>query len=374
MHQHLRGRGTGQRHLSLFGSACSVLLLAGTLTGCGGGEKTAQAPSVSTPGARPASGSSGKTIGVALASMSYNFYKGLRQGVDDELDAQGFKKEVVVANDSASDQQQQVDQLIQKGVSAIILVPVDTTQAVNPIKAANGANIPVLTVDRHVSDPQARVACAVTTDNVALGEEAGKYCLKLLCDRHKLDPTKPADVKKLKATVVQLWGLETVSNAQDRAKGWESIFNKSNTPLVTVIKGVGDFNAKKSQEVTAPILTAHPEVELIYCHNDDNAIGALHAVIDVKKGREKPDDPKRIFIVGVDGNPDAIEEIRKGNIEATVAQEPIDMGREVVRQTKKLLDGGTPDPQVKVPHYLITQKVATEEKAKVWSDQLKGGA
>jgi len=214
----------------------------------------------------------------------------------------------------------------------------------------------------------------VTTDNVAMGADAAKFGLKLLCERHKLDPNKPEDVKKLKATVIHLWGLEAASPAQDRAKGFDQVFNPTATPGVTILKGVGDFSAKKSQEVVAPMLTAHPDVELIFNHNDDNAMGALHAVMDIKKGREKPDDPKRIFIVGIDGNPDVIAEVRKGTIEGTVSQEPIEMGRQTVQLVKKFLEGTKPEQtEIKIPHYLITQKVANEEKDKIWSDQLKKG-
>ncbi len=311
---------------------------------------------------------------MALASMNHNFFIGMRQGVEEGLAAEGLSGEFLVADDSASSQQQQVDQLIQKGVTAIIMVPVDADQAVNPVKAANSANIPVFSIDRRVTGQGARVTCTVETDNVAMGEMAARHGLKLLCERHGLDPEKPEDLKKLKTTVVHLWGLEAASSARDRATGFENVFGSDATPNVKVLKAVGNFNAKTSQEVIAPLLTANPEIELIYCHNDDNAIGALNAVTDVKKGREKADDPKRVFIVGIDGNRAAIEEVRKGNIEATVSQEPIDMGRETVKQVKQVLDGKQPEqPYIAIRHHLVTKKEADEKKGELWADLLKGG-
>jgi len=143
---------------------------------------------------------------------------------------------------------------------------------------------------------------------------------------------------------------------------------------VRVIKAVGDFNARKSQEVVAPLLTANPDVALIYCHNDDNAIGALNAVIDVKKGREKPEDPARVMIVGMDGNRPAVEQIRRGMIEATVSQEPIEMGRTTVEQVRRVLEGGRPEaPYLPIRHHLVTRKEAEERKGELWADLLKGG-
>lgn len=359
----------------------SIAVGVALLAGCGGAPPADGTPPDSpTPvglgSSRTPTGSSasGAKVGVSLTSMNHNFFLGMRQGVEDQLRADGFQAEVLVAEDSASTQQQQVEQLIQKGVKAIIMVPVDAQQAVNPVKAANAAKIPIFCIDRRVTAPGATVACTVETDNVAMGAMAAKHALALLCKRHGLDPTKPDDAKKLTATVVHLWGLEAASSAQDRAKGFAQVFNATSTPAVKILKHVGDFNAKKSQEVLGPVLQANPEIELVFCHNDDNAIGALNAVVDVKKAREKADDPKRVLIVGMDGNRPAVEAIRKGDIDATVSQEPIEMGVETVRQVKKVLDGGQPEkPYIAIRHHLVTRAEAAAAQGKLWSDQLKGG-
>lgn len=307
--------------------------------------------------------------------MNHNFFSGMRQGVEDGLKAEGLEGDFVVADDSASTQQQQVDQLIQKGVAAIIMVPVDAEQAVNAVKAANSAGIPIFCIDRRVTAEGAKVTCTVETDNVGMGEVAARHGLALLARRHGLDPGKPAELQRLKATVVHLWGLEAASSARDRAAGIEKVIHAKSTPGLRVLKAVGNFNAKTSQEQIAPMLAAHPEIELIVCHNDDNAIGALNAVRDARKGREPSGDGRRILIVGIDGNRAAIEEVRKGDLEATVSQEPIEMGLETARQVRKVLDGSPPDkPYIPVRHHLVTGKEAEELRGKLWADQLRGGA
>ncbi|MCC2670670.1 MAG: rbsB 2, partial [Armatimonadetes bacterium] len=240
--------------------------------------------------------------------------------------------------------------------------------------SANERKVPIFCIDRRVTADGATVTSTVETDNAAMGEMAARHALELLCKRQGLDAAKPDDVKKLKVKVVHLWGMEAASSAQDRARGFEKVFNKDATPGVTILKGVGNFNAKTSQEIVGPILIANPDVQLVFCHNDDNAIGALNAIKDVKKGREAADDPKRILIVTMDGNRPVIEVIRKGEIEATVSQEPIEMGRETVKQVKKVLDGGSPDQTyVAIRHHLVTRKDADEKKGELWADLLKGG-
>jgi ribose transport system substrate-binding protein len=252
------------------------------------------------------------------------------------------------------------------------MVPVDAQQAITPVEAANKANIPVFCIDRRVTAPNAKVTVTVETDNVKMGEAAAREALRLLAKRANLDPTRPEDLKKLKAKIIHLWGIKEASSAQDRAKGIQSVINATNTPGITVIERYGNFNAKKAQEEVAPTLKANPDIDLILCHNDDNAMGALNAILDIKKSREAEDDPKRIFIVGMDGNKPAIAAIRKGDMEATISQEPIAMGTTTARTLKKLLEGEQPPKDyIPIAHMLITKVEANAMKGKLWSDKLR---
>jgi ribose transport system substrate-binding protein len=353
------------------GFALSVL--AGVvLYGCGGKndtQTTAGTPSSSGTTTTASNSGDGATIGVSLSSRQHNFFLGMEQGVMEGLEANGLKADVQVADDSASNQQQQIDTFARKGVKAIVMVPVDAKLAVACVEIANKANIPIFCIDRRVTDPSAKVTSTIETDNVAMGEEAAKHGIALLCKRKGLDPNKPEDLKKLTGKVVHLWGKLEASSAQDRAAGIDKVLA---TTGLTPIKVVGDFVAKKAQEEMAPVLTANPDIELILCHNDDNAIGAYNAILDIKKAREPANDPKRIILIGMDGNKPAIEKIRAGEIEATVTQEPLEMGKTTIVQVKKVLDGGQPDkPYIPIPHRLITQKEAGEMQGKLWSDQLK---
>jgi ribose transport system substrate-binding protein len=355
-----------------FGIRIVALTVSAFLIGCGPKEETAGTGTPAPAAGGNSGGGAKKKVGVSLSSRNHNFFLGMEQGVKDELEAQGIEAEIVVAENSASTQQQQIDTFIRKKVDAIIMVPVDAEQAITPVEAANKAGIPIFCIDRRITDPRAKVTSTIETDNVAMGEVAAKYALKLLCDRYKLDSTNPEEVKKLKTTVVHLWGFKAASSAQDRAKGFEKVFNETATPGVKVIEEVGEFNPKKAQEVMAPLLSANRDVELVFSHGDDNSLGALNAILDIKKQREPATDPKRIFLVGMDGNKPAIEKIRSGEIEATVSQEPIEMGHETVKQVKKVLDGGQPDKEyLPIRHHLVTKKEADEMTGKLWSDQLR---
>jgi ribose transport system substrate-binding protein len=347
----------------------AVVVASFALVGCGGNaEEKANTPATPSGG----TGGAKKTIGVSLSSRNHNFFLGMEQGVKDSLTGKGYDAIYEVAEDNASKQQEQVDMMIRKGVAAIIMVPVDAKQAATAVEAANKANIPVFCIDRRITDPKAKVASTIETDNVAIGEEAGRAALELLGKRFNVDPKKPEEVKKIKTKIVHLWGLEAASSAQDRAKGFEKVVNPTNTPGITVIKQVGNFNAKTAQEVMAPTLTANPDISLVYCHNDDNAMGVLNAITDVKKAREAEDDPKRILIVSIDGNKAAVEQVRKGNLEVTIGQDPIVMGQEAVRMMDKTLNAGkAPKEYLAVPYLKLNRAAANNMASKLWSDKLR---
>src|SRR3954466_3032246 len=163
-------------------SPLPAVFLALLLTVCCPSPTPSSATNTDAPPRTPVAGGGGKTVGVSLSSMNHNFFIGMRQGVEEQLAAEGMKAEVVIADDSATQQQQQVDQLVsQKHVDAVIMVPVDATQAVNAVKAANAASVPIFCIDRRVTAEGATVACTVETDNAAMGKEAAEFALKLLC-------------------------------------------------------------------------------------------------------------------------------------------------------------------------------------------------
>jgi ribose transport system substrate-binding protein len=170
----------------------------GALVGCGPKEEVKQGAGDAAAtmgntnaGGGTAGGGAKKKVGVSLSSRNHNFFLGMEQGVVDELKAQGIDYEIKVADNSASTQQQDIDIFIRQKVDAIIMVPVDAEQAITPVEAANKAGIPIFCIDRRVTSPNAKVTATIETDNASMGEEAAKHALKLLCERHKLDPTKP---------------------------------------------------------------------------------------------------------------------------------------------------------------------------------------
>jgi ribose transport system substrate-binding protein len=184
------------------------------------------------------------------------------------------------------------------------------------VESANEAGIPVITVDR--ASNGGKVVCHIASDNVEGGRMAARYIAKVLNGKGK---------------VVELVGIPGTSAARDRGKGFEEELAKY-PGLQLVAKQTANFNRAEGLTVMENILEAHPDIDAVFAQNDEMALGAIEAI----KAAGKLDD---IIVVGFDAIPDAIEAIKKGEMEATIAQQPYLMGQLAVTKAFEYLTTGT---------------------------------
>lgn len=235
------------------------------------------------------------TIGLSLSTLNNPFFVELRNGAQKAATKGKANLVVLDAQDRADKQASDIEDLITRKVSVIIINPTDSDAIIPSIRAANAAHIPVITVDRAANG--GNVAYHVASDNVAGGKMAGEYIKKLLGG---------------KGNVVELEGLPGTSAARDRGAGFNAVL-KANAGLKKVAAQPADFNRAKGLSVMENILQAQPNISAVFAHNDEMALGALQAIQASKRN---------IKVVGFDATPDAVAAVKKGTLAATVAQQP----------------------------------------------------
>jgi ribose transport system substrate-binding protein len=102
---------------------------------------------------------------------------------------------------------------------------------------------------------------------------------------------------------------------------------------------------------TEDIITQHPDLAGLFGSNDEMALGAVEAL-------RAADLLEQVTVVGYDANPDAREAVLAGDMEATIAQNPINMGYFGVESLIKLINGETLDPTIDTGVELITAENA----------------
>lgn len=273
-------------------------------------------------------------IAVLLFSRGFEFMVALDQGARAEAEKLGADITVLDGQSNTEVQTRQIEDLLVSGVNAIVISPNNSEEIVPAVRKANEANVPVVAVDGVVGDG-AEVVTYVGFDNAAGGATAAEYLASL-------DGT---------GEVLELQGALGAYHAQKRGGG----FNEAASGNFEVISRPAEWLAENAQAITADVLTANPEVNGIFTHNDEMIRGVLAGLRQV--GRDTMvGDEGHIVIVGIDGTPLALQRIRDGEQDATVNQDPFEMGALAVRSAMAALDGKSVEAQQLLPPTLVTKE------------------
>ncbi|MBS3786936.1 D-ribose ABC transporter substrate-binding protein [Candidatus Bipolaricaulota bacterium] len=254
------------------------------------------------------------TLGLSVSTLNNPFFVSLRDGAKDAAEELGVDLVVADGQDSVSTQMSDIENLISRGVDAILINATDGEAVVPAVEEANEAGIPVLAIDRGISGGD--VAIYVASNNVTGGKMAAHYTAAKMA---------------LQGKIVMLEGIPGTSAARERGQGFAEVID-SLEGLDIVASEPAGFAQNEGYEVMQNILTAQPEIDAVFAQNDLMALGALQAI----EGAGRLDE---MFVVGFDAVDPAIEAIDNGRMSATIMQQPALMGEMGVRQAVQLLEG-----------------------------------
>lgn len=268
-----------------------------------------------------------KTVGLVLSTLDNPFFVTLKDGAQEKADELGYSLTVLDSQNDSAKELSNMEDLISRKVDLILINPTDSDAVGNAIKLANDAGIPVITLDRGANSGE--VKTHIASDNVAGGKMAGEYIIEQLGGKGK---------------VVELEGIAGTSAARDRGEGFNSAIAGSDIEVVA--KQVADFDRTQGLTVMENILQAQPEIDAVFAHNDEMALGALKAI--EATGRS-------IMVVGFDATDDAVKAVQDGTMAATVAQQPKLIGSKGVEMADKALNGESLEAFIPVELQLVTK-------------------
>lgn len=249
-------------------------------------------------------------IGFSISTLNNPFFVTLSDGAKANAEKQGAEISIVDAQDDASKQASDVEDLIQQGVDLILINPVDSSAVGSAVESANVAGIPVITVDR--SAESGEVVSHIASDNVAGGVLAGEYILELIGEGAK---------------VAMLEGVAGSSAARDRGEGFLTAV-EGKVDIVSSL--TANFDRGEGLTVMENMLQANPEIQGVFAQNDEMALGALEAI--EASGKD-------IKVIGFDATDDALAKVEEGKLAATVAQKPEEIGKVAIETAAAYLNG-----------------------------------
>ena len=263
-------------------------------------------------------------VGFSVSTLNNPFFVSLSEGAKAEAEKQGVKLVVVDAGDDAAKQTNDIEDLISRNVSVLIVNPVDSDAVAPAVQNAVSKGIKVISVDRVVNGVE--VDCQIASDNAAGAKMATEYLVELIGEGAK---------------AAELEGVPGASATIDRGAGFHEAADKD---LDVVVSQTANFNRAEGMNVMENILQSCPEVKGVFAHNDEMALGAVEAVL--ASGKD-------IKIVGFDATDDAVAAVKSGKMAATVAQKPELMGETAVQTAMKLINGETVEKSLPVEVELI---------------------
>ena len=299
-----------------------------------------------TSAASGGSAGEGKNIAVLLFSRGFEFMVGLDQSATEEAEKEGAEVTVLDGKEDTTTQLTQIDDQIAAGVDGFVISPNNSEEIVPGIERINAAGIPVVTVDAIAAGGE--VAGHVGFDNEAAGVMAADYLI---------------DQMKGGGEALELTGAQGAYHAVRRGRGFDETMAKD--PQFEVISRDAEWTADTALTLTVDNFTASPDIGAVYSHNDEMVRGVVSGLSQVGKtpGSE-------VTVIGVDGTPQALERIRTGEQQATVQQDPFEMGSLAVSTLLKAIEGEEVPKEQLLEPLLITKKNVDDPK--LWGNEFEG--
>ena len=267
-------------------------------------------------------------IGLIVSTLNNPFFVDLKTGIENQAKKLGYDVVVLDSQNDPAKEVSNMEDISVKDVDVVLLNPVDSDSAIASVMVANNLDLPVITVDRAANGGE--VVSHVASDNAEGGKMAAQYLINRLGDN---------------ANIVELEGIAGSSATRDRGAGFDNEIENSNLNIIT--KQSADFDRTKGLSVMENIIQSKGDIDAVFAQNDEMALGALKALQDANMDN--------VLVVGFDATDDAVASVNKGEMSATIAQQPILIGETAVNLTHRFLSGETVEAFAPVELKLISK-------------------
>jgi inositol transport system substrate-binding protein len=274
-------------------------------------------------------------IGVSMSQFDDTWLTYLRESMDKKAKSypDGVQLQFEDARSDVVKQLSQVESFISQKVDAIVVNPVDTAATKKITEAAVKAGIPLVYVNRRPDDLKLPKGVVTVASNDL---EAGAMQMQYLADK-----------MGGKGDIVILLGDLANNSTTNRTKGVKEVLAKY--PNIKVEQEqTGIWLRDKGMTLVNDWLTQGRKFDAVVANNDEMAIGAAMALSQagVDKGS--------VLIAGVDGTPDGLNAIKKGNMTVSVFQDAKGQADGSIDTAVKMAKNEPVEQAVWVPYRLIT--------------------
>jgi simple sugar transport system substrate-binding protein/ribose transport system substrate-binding protein len=274
----------------------------------------------------PAAPLAAKDIKVAgVVFQDDQFMKSMVQGFKDAAKKAGVPDANVIIGNSSNDQAKETELIntyMSQGVNGIAIAPLSPTVSMEALKQANDKGIAVALTNSGGFTDVGFVTGGYMSDNKANGSTVGDAAVKYIAD------------KKLTGTInvgIIDYDDQKPEESSLRYGGFEDSLKKANVTYKVVAHQSAHLQ-DAALTATADMLTAHPEIQVIFACNEGGTIGAAQAVKQASL-------TGKVAVFGYDGSDQLTSMIISGDLQAAVAQDPYGQGVAAMTDLVNFLEG-----------------------------------
>ena len=271
-----------------------------------------------------------RVFGATYMTMNNPYFQVLDTQIRSLVELHG---DILLTRDGAMDQErqnQEIQELVDAGVCAIFMTPVEWDTSTGGVQIAAAAGVPVIVVDAPIRDSQL-AACSVLSDNYQAG---------VLCAEHLMSVRDSAKILLLEHI--------TARSAADRIQGFKDTI-AGHEDFEILGSGESDGQIENAMPVMEQLLRKYPDADVLMALNDPSVFGGLAAI----QGAGASD---RFLAYSVDGSPEGKAMVSSGFLTATCAQFPSRIAEEAVKLAYAAINGGCEHNEVIVPVELLTEE------------------
>lgn len=317
----------------------SMMMVAACGNGGGDAKGNAETGTTTNSGTKPAKSI---TLGFSQVGAESGWRSANTKSIQDSAKEAGYTLKFSDAQQKQENQIKALRSFIQQKVDVIAFSPVVESGWDTVLKEAKDAGIPVVLTDRAVDSKDTSLYVTfLGSDFVEEGRKAGQW----LSDQYK-DAAEDINI-------VELQGTTGSAPANDRMAGFKDVIS-SNSHLKIIASQTGDFTRAKGKEVMQAFLKAHKDIDVLYAHNDDMALGAIQAIeaAGLKPGED-------IKIISVDAVKDGMQAASEGKINFIVECNPL-LGPQLMKVIQDVVDGKTVETRIVTDETTFTSEQAKE--------------
>ncbi len=308
-----------------------ALTMSLTLAACSSGDTTgskAPADESKAPAteSKAPDNEGGKKLIAGMVFQEDQFFKLLSAGYEAAAKDMGYDIQLTNTNNDQSKETEALNTYSAQGVVGVAISPLNTQVSPAAVEDAHNAGMEIAVCNAAI-DAFPYAVASFSADNVSFCKQTGEAAVKFIQEKYEAD-------RVLKIGVVQ-FKTQVPEQSADRVKGFFSALDEAGIKY-EIVSDQDAWLQDMAVETAGDMISANPDLDLIYAANDGGTVGSVMAVENAGKAGQ-------IFVFGTDGSEQIVSLLKADTniLQAVTAQDAFQIGYSTVEALINKLEGKT---------------------------------